>query len=52
MTSPTFHTVPAAGVEMTAVGGVFPTEMTTESVPVAPAESVTRSDAVTSPSAV
>ena len=32
MTSPTFQVVPAAGVLITAVGGVLPTVIVTESV--------------------
>lgn len=46
ITSPTFHVVPAAGVSITAVGGVLPAEIGTESVPLAPDGSVTRSVAV------
>jgi hypothetical protein len=44
--SPTFQVVPATGVSSTAVGGVLPTEIGTESVLLAPEGSVTRSAAV------
>ncbi len=46
MTSPTFHSAPAAGASMTADGAVLPTVITTESVAVAPSASVTRRVAV------
>ena len=46
ITSPTFQVVPAAGVLITAVGAVFPTEIVTESVADAPWLSVTLSVAV------
>ena len=41
MRSPTFHVVPAVGVEITGVGGLLPTLMTSLSVPVANPASVT-----------
>src|ERR687892_41225 len=46
MTSPTFQVVLAAGVSITAAGGVLPAEIVTDDVPLAPDGSVTRRPAV------
>ena len=50
--SPTFQVVLAAGVSITAVGGVLPAEIVTADVPVAPDGSVTRRVAVRVPGCV
>jgi hypothetical protein len=49
MRSPTFQVVPAAGVEMTGVGGLLATLMVFVAVPLSCALSVTRRPTTTSP---